>query len=200
MKDLERRVYNVIEMRVEDEDKEPRLRGHAAVFDSDSVEMWGFVERVAPGAFTRTLKEADNIHALWSHDSALPLGSTRGGKLDLREDKVGLAFDLSGKRLNEAQLDAVRDGDMRMSFGFRTKAEKWEERKDMLPLRTLLDVDLFEISLVTMPAYPDTDVGVRSLAAWREQQPNDADEQVAAAQAAAYIELMTLTNRLARVL
>ena len=55
-----------------------------------------------------------------------------------------------------------------MSFGFRVRREEWEEAKNDLPLRTLLEVELFDISPVTFPAYPTTDVGLRSLEAYRK--------------------------------
>lgn len=162
----ETRHFQITELRVADEGGEKRLKGHAAVFNSDSVDLGGFIEQVAPGAFKRSIDSAKrgetNIHAFWNHDSGIPLGSKRGGKLVLREDEKGLAFDLSAKRLTDAQLDAVQDGDMQMSFGFRTLKDSWEKRNGKA-FRTLLDVDLFEISLVSQPAYPDTKVALRSL-------------------------------------
>ena len=172
MSQVERRDF-AVEVRADDEGK---LRGHAAVFDSDSLDLGGFIERIAPGAFKRSLDEAKGgrgmIHAFWSHDPAAPLGSVKSGKLSLSEDARGLAFELSPKRLTPAQLDAVTDGDMRMSFGFRTREDKWEKR-DGKNVRTLLDVDLFEISLVASPAYPDTTVALRSLEQFEAEQVAD---------------------------
>lgn len=166
---MERRDFPV-EIRAADDEK---LEGHAAVFNSDSVDLGGFIERIAPGAFSRSVSEAESgkamIHALWSHDPAIPLGSIRGGKLRLAEDGTGLAFTLSPKRLTPAQLDAVRDGDMRMSFGFRTRKDSWEKREGK-NVRTLIDVDLFEVSLVASPAYPDTTVALRSMEAFEAEQ------------------------------
>lgn len=180
MEKIERRVFPVSELRVQPEE-DGKIGGHAAVFESDSLDLGGFIERIAPGAFKRSLEEAGRgenlIHALWNHDPGIPLGSTRSGKLALAEDERGLAFDLSGKRLTPAQLDAVADGDMRMSFGFRTREDRWEKR-DGQNVRTLLDVDLFEVSLVTMPAYPDTDVAVRSLERWQAEQEEPEPEVV----------------------
>lgn len=168
------RRYFPVELRVVPDDDGTTLRGHAAVFGSDSLDLGGFIEHVAPGAFAGSLRRAEEnpsealIHAFWNHDSGIPLGSTRSGKLALREDERGLAFELNAKRLTPAQLDAVQDGDMRMSFGFRTIQDKWEQR-DGKPLRTLLDVELFEVSLVSQPAYPDTTVAVRSMEEWRSE-------------------------------
>jgi HK97 family phage prohead protease len=133
------------------------------------------------------------IHAFWSHDPAMPLGSTRSGKLELKEDDTGLRFRLPAKRLNEAQLDAVMDGDMRMSFGFVTREDKWERGANNEPdRRTLLDVDLLEVSLVSMPAYADTSVALRAFEAWQAEQEAvapDPDPADTAAQEAARAEL-----------
>lgn len=151
------------------------IEGHAAVFNSDSVDLGGFVERIAPGAFKRSIEGDGLIHAFWNHDSGMPLGSTRSGKLALSEDSTGLHFRLNASRLTPAQLDAIRDGDMRMSFGFSVPkgGDVWEERSGAL-LRTLNDVNLFEVSPVSMPAYPATNVAMRSLEGWRNEQRNAA--------------------------
>jgi uncharacterized protein len=150
---------------------ESRMTGYAIVFESDSVDLGGFVERVAPAALTRSLTEIAegkrNLQCLWSHDTSQPLGSTRSGKLVLTQDERGLAFDLSTARFTPQQLDAARDGDLQMSFGFRVRQDAWEERKGGLVIRTLLDVDLTEISAVAFPAYPDTSAALRSLEGWR---------------------------------
>lgn len=160
---IERRIF--AEVRAEEgEDAEPVLRGYAARFNSDSLDLGGFIEQIAPGTFADSLDSGEQIHAFWSHDPAMPLGSTRGGKLKLWEDEDGLAFELKGKRLTEPQLDAVRDGDMKMSFGFVTRKDAWD-RTAKPPKRTLMDVELHEVSLVAMPAYPETSAALRSLEA-----------------------------------
>lgn len=148
----------------------PKIEGYAAVFDSDSVDLGGFVERIAPGAFKRSISSSDAmIHAFWNHDSAIPLGSTRSGKLALAEDGKGLHFKLDTARLTPPQLDAIADGDMRMSFGFSVPkgGDTWEERGGSV-LRTLNDVTLLEVSPVSMPAYPATSVALRSLDGWQK--------------------------------
>lgn len=166
------RYFPVVELRAVEENGEKRLKGHAIVFDSDSVDM-GFIEQVDSRALDSDLAEVEkgkrNVHAFWNHDSGIPLGSVRGGKLALTKDRNGIAFDLSAKRLTPAQLDAVEDGDMQMSFGFRTRSDKWDHKASP-PRRTLLDVELFEISLVSQPAYPDTAVALRSLEAAKQDE------------------------------
>ncbi|MDO1559817.1 HK97 family phage prohead protease [Brevundimonas sp. 2R-24] len=170
------------------------LTGYASVFDSPSVNLGGFIERVAPTAFTRSLKAAaegeSNIFALWAHDSSQPLGSTGGGKLSLEADEKGLRFSLDVARMTPAQLDAARDGELRMSFGFSVRHDEWTEGEDGLPLRTLVDVDLFEVSPVISPAYPDTSAALRSLDEWRSAESKP-EPKVRADQTKEFQELRT---------
>jgi hypothetical protein len=155
-----------------DEADEPEMvRGYAAVYNSESEDLGGFIERIAPGAFTRSLSQVAsgelNVRAFWGHDDKQVIGSTRSGTLSLTSDEHGLAFTLDPARLNTMQRDALAAGDMQVSFGFMAKADQWEERSDGLVLRTLNDLDLFEISPVSFPAYPATEAALRSLEAWR---------------------------------
>jgi uncharacterized protein len=177
---------SALELRAGDDSTNRRAAGYAAVFNSDSYDLGGFTEIVSPGAFTRSLVEAQrgaiNIFALWAHDASQPLGSTRSGKLVLAEDERGLSFDLDVLRFNPAQLDALSDNDLRMSFGFRVRDQEWQELDDGTILRTLKDVDLIEVSFVINPAYPATDAALRSMDAWRnevrEQERIDTVEQL----------------------
>lgn len=167
----ERRVFTMNELRVAPgADGAPSLRGHAAVFNRDSVEMCGFTERVAPGAFTATLA-ADDIRALFNHDPNYVLGRNTAKTLRMAEDVDGLAFDVDLPDTSYARDLAVsiNRGDITgCSFGFITKAQRWEEFEDGKTIRTLLECQLFDVGPVTYPAYPDTDVGMRSLAAIAE--------------------------------
>lgn len=164
---------DLVELRAQTE-TDKRATGYAAVFNSDSHDLGGFIERIAPGAFTRSLQEASqglvNIHALWSHDSSQPLGSTRSGKLVLREDERGLTFDLDVSRFNAAQRGALEDQDLQMSFGFRVREQIWKDNDDGTVTRTLIDLDLVEVSFVVNPAYPATDAALRSLDKWQAEQ------------------------------
>lgn len=171
----ETRIFEIdsLELRQGDGDGDtpPTLAGHAAVFDSLSEDLGGFREKIEPGAFKRTLEEQDTIHSFWSHDSAIPLGATSSGRLNLSEDKQGLAFELDGRRLTPQQLDAVEAGEMRMSFGFSVPkgGDDWDDDEEP-PVRTLTDVTLHEVSLVALPAYPDTSVAVRKLEQLRDER------------------------------
>lgn len=175
MTQIERRHYQIIESKLiraseGEAEAKPRLEGYAAVFDSESEPMRDFVEIVKPGAFARSLSEAETsgrrIHALWAHREDQPLGSTTGGKLQLREDENGLWFSLDTSRFTPAQLDAAADGDLKMSFGFMIREQNWREDENGVT-RELVDIHLEEVSPVIMPAYNDTSAALRSLAEFR---------------------------------
>lgn len=144
------------------------LTGYAAVFNSDSVEFSGWekpwVERIAPGAFKRSLAEAPDVVALWSHRADAPIA--RAPKtLRVEEDGEGLKVEISlaDTSRNRDLLADVRSGSVdAMSFGFQARSTKWDEGKER-DVRTLLDVDLFEVSAVVFPAYPATSLSARSL-------------------------------------
>lgn len=171
---VETRHYAILESNLTRaaEDQPRRLEGYAAVFDSPSQPFRDFTEIVKPGAFARSLSEAASgdrrIHALWSHRDAEPLGSTASGKLVLREDAKGLWFSLDTSRFTAAQISAAEDGDLRMSFGFNIREQSWTEG-DEGTIREVVDVDLYEVSPVINPAYPDTSAALRSLTEFRSQ-------------------------------
>lgn len=146
----------------EDESQDRSVEGYAAVFNSDSEDLGGFIERLAPTAFNRSLGDADqNIYMLWGHDVNQPIGSTNSKSLGLSADKTGLRFKLDASRLNAQQLAAVVAGEMRMSFGFCVSDDSWEQTPTGDYIRTINDLDLFETSLVISPAYPATSAGIR---------------------------------------
>lgn len=165
----EKRVFAVQELRVVRSDGTPKISGHAAIFNALSEELWGFREQIAPGAFAASLTK-DDIRALWNHDANIVLGRNRSGTLSLAEDDRGLAIEITApdtQLVRDMVLSPIERGDVsQMSFGFRTISDAWR-MQDGMPLRTLLVVDLFDVSPVTFPAYTETDVAVRSLEAWR---------------------------------
>lgn len=173
MLDLERRAFAALDLSLEAraEGGLPVLRGYAAVFNQISEDLGGFREQVAPGAFAETIQQ-DDIRALWNHNDDLVLGRNRSGTLRLREDSRGLAIEVDLPDTSWARdvAELVRRGDVSgMSFGFRTIEDSWE-RTAGGELRTLRKVRLFDVSPVTFPAYPQTDVALRSLEAWRQSQ------------------------------
>ena len=162
---MEKRTYELksTEVRVEGDEDAPIITGHAAIFNSEAHN-----EVIRKGAFTKTLKESENIRALDNHDSGKPLASTGNDTLALEEDKTGLAFEMKPDTKTSMGRDAVqniRSGLITgMSFGFETIQDKVTKRSDDGDyLRELLEVRLFEVSPVTFPWYEDTDVTVKAL-------------------------------------
>ncbi len=159
--ELERRFCDLHGLTVRAETEQPTISGYAAVFNSLSVELWGFREKIAPGAFADTL--ADDIRALWNHDAAIVLGRTKAGTLTLAEDNTGLRCEIAPPASAAAYVESIRRGDVdQMSFGFRTLKDEWNEDENGTLIRTLLRCKLYEVSPVTFPAYPATSIGVRS--------------------------------------
>ena len=161
---IERRV--AIELRAGGDAKSPRLVGHAAVFNSPSQDLGGFTEIVMPGAFMITLGTDRDPLALVQHMPQLVLGRRSAGTLRLQEDQRGLAFEIDMPPTQAASdlLVSVQRGDVRgASFAFSTPkgGDRWEQRGGAV-VRTLLDVDLHEITITAQPAYLDTAVARRS--------------------------------------
>jgi len=157
----EERSYQV-EMRIDDGDK-PKIKGHAAVFDKLSVSIMGFREKVSPGAFAKSIQKSD-IRALWNHNPDYVLGRKKSGTLSLEEDKKGLAIEISPPDTQWARdlMETIKRGDVdQMSFAFQVVRDSWDE-SGKENVRTLEEVELFDVSPVTYPAYPQTDVKVRS--------------------------------------
>ena len=154
----------------EDEDGNSKIRGHAAVFNEEA-DIWGFREKVAPGAFKDSIK-VDDVRALFNHDPNFVLGRNTAGTLTLKEDKQGLAIEIDPPDTQFARdlQVSIRRGDIsQMSFGFNVLEEEWKDGGDDPDLRTLNKVRLFDVSPVTFPAYEGTDVAVRSHEEWQKQ-------------------------------
>lgn len=177
----------------------PIIEGYFAVFNSNYEIAPGLTESVAPGAFSRTL--GGDVRALVNHDTTLVLGRTKAHTLELREDEHGLWGRVT---VNPNDRDAmnlyerVRRGDVDgCSFGFDPVAEETECLPDGSVHWTLRDVDLYEVSACTFPAYGETNIAVRSAqaedvrrrehAAWQERlrrKINNGTEGAAAEEAA----------------
>jgi HK97 family phage prohead protease len=164
MIDREYRACAEIELRSEPDGK-VTLRGYAAVFNSLSQDLGGFVEIIRPGAFTRTLASGADVRLLVNHEGT-PLARTKSGTLRLAEDQRGLRMeaDLDPSDPDvQALVPKIRRGDMdQMSFGFTTKSDIWRQEGDR-QIRELHNVDLFDVSAVTYPAYQATEMALRSL-------------------------------------
>lgn len=160
---VERRGLAVAELRLAHADSRT-ITGYAAVFNALSEDLGWFREQIAPGAFADSIARGDDVRALINHDSNLVLGRTAAGTLRLMEDTRGLMVEIDAPDTQVARdlIVSMDRGDVtQMSFGFYTEKQAWDETTDP-PTRTLQQVRLFDVSVVTYPAYPQTDVSVRS--------------------------------------
>lgn len=179
---MEREVRYFVPDKIEsrtDESGANHIEGYAAVFNSDSELLYGeFIERIDPGAFNDTLASGNDVKAFWNHNSDIVLASTRAKTQRLEIRDKGLWFDIAMPNTTWGRdaFESIRRGDVSgVSFGFCCIAHKWEKRGNV-DVRTLLKVDLFEVSPCAMPAYPDTTVAVRSLNEIRKsERVNDND-------------------------
>lgn len=159
----------------------PHISGYFAVFNSNYEIAPDMSESIAPGAFSRAL--SGDIRALINHDTTLVLGRTKAGTLELREDARGLWGDVS---INPNDVDAmnlyerVKRGDVdQCSFGFEIVSEETDFRPDGSVHWTITEVNLFEVSACTFPAYEATSISARTaqrdaikareLDAWKER-------------------------------
>lgn len=166
-----------VEKREDGEEYLPKITGYAAVFDSETViggREWGFREKIAKGAFTEALRTSD-VRALFNHDEEYVLGRTKSGTLRLMEDERGLKVEIDPPDTQDAKdlIKRMQRGDIdQMSFAFTMEGgvQTWDETGDM-PLRIIEKVgELLDVSVVTYPAYPETEAAARSLAATRKER------------------------------
>ena len=160
---MERRsLTEPVEFRA-NEDGKNQVAGYAAVFNVETDIGGMFREKIAPGAFAKAI--VGDIRSLFDHNTALILGRTKSGTLRLSEDERGLRYEVdlpdtqAGRDLRVSMDRGDIDGS---SFAFRVVKQSWDESRDV-PLRTIEEVELFEVGPVTFPQYPEAEVGLRSL-------------------------------------
>lgn len=138
-----------------------KIRGLAIVFNRLSEDLGGFREIIRPSAVDRTLDEGGDVRALWNHDTSEVLGRTRAGTLELRKQRDGLAIKINPPSWAEPRLESIHRGDVTgMSFRFRTLKDAWDFSDEDNIIREVLDMTYDEVSIVTFPAYPQTDVTI----------------------------------------
>lgn len=143
------------------------LAGYASVFNRLSENLGGFVEKVDPAAFNKTLRDAGPVVARFNHEDNFLLGTTEGETLRLSVDETGLHYevDLPDTTAGRDVRALAARGDLRYSsFAFRTIMDGWDESPEGFPMRTLKEVQLVDVAPVVNPAYRDTSTGLRSLA------------------------------------
>lgn len=161
----ERRFTPVrVEIRASDDTKS--IGGYAAVFNRQSKNLGGFVERIDPGAFNASRGDGwPEVIARYNHDDNMLLGTTTAGTLRLEIDGTGLDYRVSPPSAMSQVMEWVERGDVnKSSFAFRTIEDDWAVNDQGFPMRTLLRVQLVDVAPVTIPAYADTSAALRSLA------------------------------------
>lgn len=148
-----------------------RVAGYASVFGEETNIGGMFTEVVERGAFTSALERGDDVVFLVNHEG-LPLARTRSGTLKLTQDDRGLFIE---SELDPTDPDVqsivpkMKRGDLdKMSFAFIPQVDQWDDSGD-IPKRTIKDVRLYDVSIVTTPAYDGTEIGLRSLQRHRDE-------------------------------
>ncbi len=162
-----------VELRIA-EDGTQKITGYAARFGVLSEDLGGFREKIRTGAFNRSLSETPDVIANLDHSTRAQdlLGRTSTGTLTLKSNGNGLYFEISPPDTQAARdIRAIlaRPNELRMSFAFSVAqgGERWKQEGEQT-VRELLDVNLHDIALVVRPAYPQTEVALRSLSIWKK--------------------------------
>lgn len=143
----------------------PVIKGYAALYNTPTTIGGEFIEQIAPGSF-KTIANGDCL-ALIAHDWGRVLGRQSAGTLRLKDTPLGLYFELDADTSTPSGLEIlgnVRRRDVRgCSFGFRVLWDDWTD-DGPLPLRTIREIELYEISILANPAYTATSAWVSSRA------------------------------------
>jgi HK97 family phage prohead protease len=167
----ERRGLDIpVEIRSDQATGTVTVEGYAAVFGQETDIGGMFREVIRAGAFRNAVNRDDVVFV--ANHAGLPMARTRSGTLKLDEDAKGLRIraelDPSDPDV-KAILPKMKRGDLdKMSFGFFADRQEWDETQDP-PLRTIVEASLFDVSIVTFPAYDGTSIAMRSLDATREE-------------------------------
>jgi len=174
------RTFNVSDIEVRNDDGKNVVVGYGAVFNSESNDLGGFVEYIAPGAFDGRLE--DDVRFLINHDG-LPLARTTNNTLRLSVDERGLKYeaDMPDTTLANDLMTLLRNGTIsQSSFAFTVEEDSWEN-VDGRNIRTINKVSrLYDVSSVTYPAYNEAgSFALRSLENWqKEQEENKLNENL----------------------
>jgi Escherichia/Staphylococcus phage prohead protease len=176
MSNLERRV-SAGRATVAGTKSHPLLRGMAIVFNERSQDLGGFVEVIKPEAIERTLAEGIDLRAFFDHDPAKVLGRHSAGTLRTEATRQGLTVEIDPPSVTDPPnlMESIQRGDISgMSFSFRImpNGDEWKREGERI-VRTVTDMRVFEVSIVSMPAYEQTDVEValRALRGFEERLP-----------------------------
>ena len=156
MKNLEIRALSNVE-----QTDDNIIEGYALKFNTESRDLGGFVETISETALENV--DLSDVRCLVDHDPSKLLGRTSSGTLTLNVDDTGLYFRcvLPNTTLGNDTLQMIKRGDItQCSFGFTVEQDSWECSENIMKRSIDKIGTLFEISLVPVPAYVDTDVSV----------------------------------------
>ena len=177
------------EIRVHTEGGQQKITGYAAVFNSRSEDLGGFVEEIASTAFDRALAESQDIMGLVDHDTSKIIGRTSAGTMALKVDERGLFYDIATPDTQAGRdiVTSIKRGDVvGSSFAFTVVSDEWRT-EDGQEVRLLKDVDLWDVGPVSQPAYKAT-VAKASLRALRAHtRPNSERLRARLAAARAFV-------------
>jgi len=167
-----------VEVRTDEATGKKVVRGWAAVYNSWSNDLGGFVERIAPGFFDKVLSASMDVRALFNHDPNYVLARTVSGTLRIGTDAKGLwyEYDDPDTTFSRDLLTLMQRGDISQSsfaFSLADNGDKWEKQNGQWT-RTLLEASgLYDVSPVTYPAYEDTTVAMRSMQTAEKVNPEE---------------------------
>jgi HK97 family phage prohead protease len=170
MDDIEVRMGG--EIRVETRGLSKLIRGYPIVFNRLSENLGGFREKVIPEAIDRTLRDGIDLRALVDHDASKILGRLSAGTLRVEKDQYGLAVEITPPNTTAGHdiVESINRRDVTGgSFAFMPigETESWWDFKSNPPVRTVRDMLVRELTICSFPAYPQTELALRSLARYR---------------------------------
>lgn len=179
MKNIELR-FNNFENVIDENDGKLRVSGYVNEVEKFSHTLGTrkkFKEKICRGTFKRALEKGNDIHFLAEHDDNKILASTRNNSLTLVEDEKGLFMtaEISPTSYGKDYHTLINDGILRnMSFGFSVDKDKWKKSHDGIYTREITDLTLYEVSVVTNPAYPQSSIQARGMSLVNELEiPSD---------------------------
>jgi HK97 family phage prohead protease len=198
--DIERRYVPAAVEPIELEERSaaaPTIKGISPPFNSKSHDLGGFREVFAPTAFDKVVGRHRNdprggvdVVALFNHDENQVLGRTTSGTLEISKADKGLAYSITppDTTLGRDLLTLIRRGDIygaSFAFSVAQGGESWTQEADGSAVRTITEVaGLYDVSVVTRPAYPQSSAALRSLEAWRSENLTSHEVEQLAQQAA----------------
>jgi HK97 family phage prohead protease len=196
LKDVEFRTLLDLQLRQDDGQDMPTIVGTAAVFGV-LTQLWDDLwERIQPGAFTESLTSGVDVYALVGHDPNMVLGRRGAGTLSIRDEPDGLPVVIRppNTQVGRDAVESIRRGDTDgMSIGMSVQ-ETSMSMEDGKMIRSVEKAKLRDVSVTTFAAYGDTDVALRSLEAFKQEQAALAAAGMPAKLARQKLDLLELTG------